>query len=410
MANPNTAKYPSQLVTDNDLPVATGGFSTTLTSDIDSSTSTLPVNSTAANVPVILRIDNELILAVTTSGSNFTGCIRGFGGSTAAAHVSGTQVFGYISAYHFNQLAAEVKAIENALGANLSNVPTDLNPNPAGTYGDSSNYPILTVDSKGRVTSATNQSNAPANLNPSPAGTYGDSSNYPVITVDAKGRVTSATNQSNAPADLNPNPAGTYGNALNYPVITVDSKGRVTSATNQTINITNLDLPQYFYYRAAVAQGTVASLAFSMKSTGQPTASVVDYTNHILAVADFASGSGQNIWEHFSIPDDFKTNSSIEVKIEWFSNDTTGNVQWVINATAVAETESLNVSGWTWSQTVTENVLGTANSLNYSVINIDTTGYTIAGKEFVFNLSRGTDTAASVARLFAVRFKLIRTV
>jgi hypothetical protein len=372
MANPNTAKYPSQLVTDNDLPVATGGFSTTLTSDIDSLTSTLPVNSTAANVPVILRIDNELILAVTTSSSNFTGCIRGFGGSTAAAHVSGTQVFGYISAYHFNQLAAEVKAIETALGANLSNVPTDLNPNPAGTYGDSSNYPILTVDSKGRVTSATNQSNAPANLNPNPAGTYGDSSNYPVITVD--------------------------------------SKGRVTSATNQTINITNLDLPQYFYYRAAVAQGTVASLAFSMKSTGQPTASVVDYTNHILAVADFASGSGQNIWEHFSIPDDFKTNSSIEVKIEWFSNDTTGNVQWVINATAVAETESLNVSGWTWSQTVTENVLGTANSLNYSVINIDTTGSTIAGKEFVFNLSRGTDTAASVARLFAVRFKLIRTV
>jgi hypothetical protein len=372
MANPNTAKYPSQLVTDTDLPVATGGFSTVLTNDIDFSTSTLPVNSIAADVPVILRIDNELILAVSKSGSNFTGCVRGFGGSSAVAHISGSQVFGYIFAHHFNQLAAEVKAIETALGANLSNVPADLNPSPVGTYGDALNYPVLTIDSKGRVTSA--------------------------------------TNQSNVPADLNPSPAGTYGNALNYPVLTIDSKGRVTSATNQTITITNLDLPQYFYYRAAVAQGTVASLAFSMKSTGQPTASVIDYTNHILAVADFTSGSVQNIWEHFSIPDDFKTNSSIEVKIEWFSNDTTGNVQWVINATTVAETESLDVSGWTWSQTVTENVIGTANRLNYSVINIDTTGSTIAGKEFVFKLSRGTDTATSVARLFAVRFKLIRTV
>ena len=92
----------------------------------------------------------------------------------------------------------------------------------AGTYGTTSTYPVVTVDAKGRVTSVTTDA-LPTSLPPSgtaggdltgsypsptlvtsgvSAGTYGSSSQAPQITVDAKGRVTSASNQTITPAAI----------------------------------------------------------------------------------------------------------------------------------------------------------------------------------------------------------------
>lgn len=122
MPNPNIAAFPAAIANDTVLPVATGSFQTVLTAGINNAVATIPVGSTNCEVPVILRIRNELILAVNKSGNNFTNCVRGFYGSTAASHSSGIGVFGYIAAYQHNQLAAEVIAIQNALGINLSNL------------------------------------------------------------------------------------------------------------------------------------------------------------------------------------------------------------------------------------------------------------------------------------------------
>ena len=47
---------------------------------------------------------------------------RGFSGTAAAPHGIGLAVRNTITTHHHNQLAAEVKAIEEALGPNLSNV------------------------------------------------------------------------------------------------------------------------------------------------------------------------------------------------------------------------------------------------------------------------------------------------
>jgi hypothetical protein len=118
-----TAKFPTAVATDTDLKIAVNGISTVLRGNISEGDTVLAVaNASGIVADTLLTIGRREIVAVTAvSGNNIT-VTRGFDGTTARAFSTGAEVAGYPAAWNFNQLAAEVKAIETALGPGLSNV------------------------------------------------------------------------------------------------------------------------------------------------------------------------------------------------------------------------------------------------------------------------------------------------
>ncbi len=136
----------------------------------------------------------------------------------------------------------------------------------AGSFGNASTVPVITIDSKGRITSATTTNvagvsnvtynNTSGNLTVSTsAGTdftvdlgvgTADSPTFANITSAGFANVNSLQVAGNTVIDSNavirstnlPTSgvtAGTYGNASTVPVITVDNKGRITSATTTNV-------------------------------------------------------------------------------------------------------------------------------------------------------------------------------
>ena len=189
------------------------------------------------------------------------------------------------------------------IGSGTSAVTILANTGTAGTYANAAYVPVITTDTYGRVSAVTNTAIAidtaaitsgtladarlPAT---GTAGTYANASHVPVITTDSKGRVTAVTNTaiaitstsvtgvmnfaqgganattyttgailtSNGTAFValaNTGTAGTYANATHVPVITTDAYGRVSAVTNTAIAIDT----------AAITSGTIADARLPTK-------------------------------------------------------------------------------------------------------------------------------------------------
>ena len=159
------------------------------------------------------------------SNTTITGTLPG---GTASGDLAGSYPSPTIAAT--SGAGTDVVAAINASSAAINAANLSTSGVTAGTYGGVNAIPVVTTDSKGRITGVTTVNPLPA---VGTAGTYGGSGGVNVITTDAQGRVTSVTT-------VNPLPplgtAGTYGSATQTPVFTTDANGRVISVTNTTIS------------------------------------------------------------------------------------------------------------------------------------------------------------------------------
>jgi len=136
------ANYPSSQNTDANLYVGVNNLSTVLT-DNPLSAGAVTVNvSDASNFPTvgIITIDLEAIHYTGTTGTSFTGCTRGFDGTTGASHAVNATVFHDIPAAHHNVLKDEIKATTD-----------DLRDGFTGDLDDSVAPAATAVDNKQRL-------------------------------------------------------------------------------------------------------------------------------------------------------------------------------------------------------------------------------------------------------------------
>jgi hypothetical protein len=125
LACAQTAKYPGAIATDADLFKAKDRSASTLTSNIDAATLSIPVaDGTRFVANEVITIDSEQMVVCSVAGNTLTICTgtRGFDWTDPAPHSVGAAVRGQVTAWHHNAMSEEVKAVENALGVNLGNV------------------------------------------------------------------------------------------------------------------------------------------------------------------------------------------------------------------------------------------------------------------------------------------------
>jgi len=252
-------------------------------------------NNTTYTTGAILTSNGTAFVALANTGT------AGTYANAAYIPVITTDAYGRVSSVTNTAVAIDTSQITSGTIADARLAATGT----AGTYANAAYVPVITTDSKGRVTGITNTaiaitstsvtgvmtfaqggsnnttyttgailtSNGTAFValaNTGTAGTYANAAYIPVITTDAYGRVSAVTNTavaidtsqitSGTLADARlptKGTAGTYANAAYIPVITTDAYGRVTGVTNTAVAIDT----------SALTSGTVADARLPTKGT-----------------------------------------------------------------------------------------------------------------------------------------------
>ncbi len=252
---------------------------TTATNAIGAGDSTISVESTSvgfADACGILSIDDELIVYMAKTATQFTGCIRGAFGTVAAVHQNGSTVRANMVSGFLTALQSAVIAIENELGTaaarNYVRAAGDQVVTGAKTFQDGAQFGSgaksgtglvrlpnagavkwRKADDSGDLGMALNAQNhlaMDAIVDFAPGQTFGTFS-YPdagyaskgIAQVDPAGGLAVESGVLSLPASgASP---GTY------PKVTVDAKGRVTAGAN----LAAADLPGHTHTASDIVSG-----------------------------------------------------------------------------------------------------------------------------------------------------------
>ena len=351
---------------------------------------------TASNVTGVVALINGGTGANTAAGARTN---LGLSPSATVDTTNATNITsGILSASRLPAFIGDVTAPQGSATTTLSNSGVS-----AGVYGTSSLVPQITVDSKGRITSAINVgiagsaggtvtsvgvtsstlsvTNSPITLSGSigvelpasgvTAGTVGSSTQIPVITADAQGRITALTTAAVSALSATGVTPGTYGNGSSVGSFTVNSFGQLTGATSSLIALTSSQLPA-----SGVTPGSYGSssqipvltvdsigritLASTATAAGTPTS--VGYLRETITTSATAATGTINF--------DVLTQPTL-----YYTSNATGNFTLNIRGDGSTTLDSL----LTTAQSLTVTFLNTNGATAYgaSAINVDGTARTV---------------------------------
>jgi hypothetical protein len=142
------------------------------------------------------------------------------------------------------------------------------------TYGSSTNIPQIAIDSKGRITSA---SNVAVSI---PSGSISVTGGDLTLSGSTGTAITNATLASTGVT------AGSYGSSSQIPTFTVDAKGRLTTVTSNAINVVTL----LGYTPENSSNKAQANGYASLDGTGKvPSSQLPSYVDDVLEYANQAA-------------------------------------------------------------------------------------------------------------------------
>jgi hypothetical protein len=365
--------------------------------------------------------------STTTTLSN-TGVVAGTVGSSSQIPVITADAKGRITslttaalpALGITALTGDVTASgSGSQPATLSNTGVT-----AGVYGNAVAVPRITIDAKGRITSAVNigisgsaggtvtsvgVTSSTLSITNSPvtftgdigvnlptsgvtAGTVGSSTQIPVITADAQGRITALTTAAISTLSPTGVTAGTYGAANSVAAFDVNSFGQLTGATSSLIAISSAQIT-----------GLLATSQIPTISTSQISGLAASATTNTTNASNITSGTLQvGIFPASGVtPGTYGSSTQIPV----LAVDSIGRITLASTATAAGTPTSVGYL----RETITTSAIAATGTINFDVLTQPTLHYTSnATGSFTLNIrgniSNTLDSLLTTAQSLTVTF------
>ena len=246
--------------------------------------------------------------------------------------------------------------ILNDLASNTLSVSLANSGVVANSYGNSSQIPVFTVDTKGRITNATTTAVAGVT-----GFTYSGANNtFAITTGDGSTFVANISANSIAALALGSTGvvANAYGNSTAIPVITIDEDGRISNAT--TTSVSGVTGVSYTASNSTITVSTSTTDYNAVVNSGNSS------VQGLLKVVDSVSNSSTTI---------AASANSVKTAYELASNAVSNAVSYAATAYSNATSYSDTASGTAYSNAVSQatTLAGTAYSNAVSVAASDAT-------------------------------------